>query len=384
MFRPSAVRYDAATMEISPMPSTGSPARCSGILHAFVSFDWGEEVDLEMARRQLPAESHLLPRTPRTPPSVAYQCPPLRFQRPPLTVTLPVVGSSRFEAEMMLFDFGTVSLSAQLPFDLSAEDLTRLAGELAEPEFLIQAARENLRPVYEALLPAITNPEWADLSEEYFVFQLVPGDPIPLPQELLARSPAWLAGLVRLEAGPLSDTEIADALRLRLSYRPDDLIVTDWTAAVVVDRECAEVLETMAFANLQLLEFRHIEQRLDSRLRVAYGLIAQLARSRWPIWRMYSRHLRDLGELKAEVHQMFGRASDALTLVGDPYVARLYQQLSVRFHLDQWSQNIRRSIDVLESIYQSVSDQAATYRTEALEIVVVVLILTEVLLSLVH
>lgn len=359
-----------------------SGATWSGVLHAFVAFDWGEEVDLDEARRRLPAESHLLPRRPRTPPSVAYQCPPLRFDRPPLRLTLPVVGAAELKSELMLFDFGTVSLAAQYPFRMSADDLARFAGELAEPDFLVQAARENLRPVFDSLRGAITNPDWADLSEEYFVFQLVPDAATPAPWQLLAQSAGWLAGLVRLEAGPLSESEIAEALRLWLSYTPDDLIITDWTAAVVIDRECAEVLETMAFANLQLLEFRHIEKRLDARLRTAYGLIRQLARTRLPIWRTHSRPLRDLGELKAEVNEMFERASDALTLVGDPYVARLYQQLSIRFHLDQWSQNIRRSIAVLESIYHSVSDQAATYRTEALEIVVVFLILVEVLLSL--
>ena len=44
--------------------------------------------------------------------------------------------------------------------------------------------------------------------------------------------------------------------------------------------------------------------------------------------------IRALGALKVEVNEMFERASSALTLVGDPYVARLYQQLSIRFHLD--------------------------------------------------
>lgn len=356
----------------------------SGILHSFVAFDWGEEVDLEHARRKLPAESHLLPRRPRTPPSIAYQPPPLRFDLPPLKLTLPVVGNVQLQAELMLFDFGTVSLATQFPFRLSACDLARFAGELAEPDFLVQAAREALQPVFEALRETITNPDWADLSEEYFVFQLVPQATTPAPQQLLAQSAAWLAGLVRLEAGRLSDSEISEALRLWLSYSPDDLIITDWTAAVVVDRECAEVLETMAFANLQLLEFRHIEKRLDSRLRTAYGLIRQLVRTKLPIWRMHARPLRDLGELKAEVNEMFERASDALTLVGDPFVARLYQQLSIRFHLEQWGKNIQRSISVLESIYKSVSDQAATYRTEALEIIVVVLILVEVVLSFIR
>lgn len=363
-------------------PACKSVDPISGVLHAFVAFDWGEEIDLEKATQTLPAKLHGLPRKPRTPPSIAYQAPPLRFELPPLKLELGHLGSVEALAELMIFDFATVSLAVQVPFHLAMHELSRLAGELAEPEAIVKRAREALEPIFQTLQDAITNPEWVDLSEEYFVFQLIPGGTTPAPKQLLEQHRGWLAGLVRLEAAALSDSEIAEALRLHLSYSPEDLIISDWTAAVVVDRECAELLETIAFANLQLLEFRHIEQRLDSRLRTAYGLIRQLARTRLPIWRTHARPLRDLGELKAEFNEMFERASDALTLVGDPYVARLYQQLAIRFHLEQWSTNIRRSMAVLESIYQVVSDQAATYRTEALEIVVVVLILTEILVAM--
>lgn len=110
-------------------------------------------------------------------------------------------------------------------------------------------------------------------------------------------------------------------------------------------------------------------------------MIRRLANKRLPIWRDYWRPLRELGELKAEVNEMFERTSSALTLVGDPYVARVYQQLANRFHLDEWGGNIRRAIDVLEGNYQVVSDQAAIHRGEVLEIVVVILILIEVVMG---
>ncbi|MBI3862885.1 MAG: hypothetical protein HY290_13425 [Planctomycetia bacterium] len=370
---------------MSDMPAEAGPAVSApfgGILHAFVAFDWGEEVDLERARHVLPAELHSLPRRLRTPPSIAYQSPPLRFALPPLDLIVPVLGRAQAPAELMLFDFGSASLAMRFNFRLTAADLSRLAGELADPTIFVQAARDALKPMFDKLRDAIFQPEWIDLSEEYFVFQLIPEPSTPSPPQLLAQFPGWLAGLVRLEAAPLSDSEIAEALRLRLSYSPDDLIVTDWTAAVVVDRDCAEILETMAFANLQLLEFRHIDKRLDGQLKTAYGLIHQLAHRWLPIWRTHARRLRVLRELHAEFNEMFERASDALTLVGDPYVARVYQQLAGRFHLDQWGQNIRRSIAVLDGIYQSVSGQAATYRIEALEIIVVLLILFEIVLAL--
>lgn len=353
----------------------------SGILHAFVAFDWGEEVNLEKARRLVPAELHTLRRKTRTPPSIAYQSPPLRFDLPHLVLALPILETVQIPADLMLFDFGAASLAIQIPFQLPKSELTRLAGALADPTLFVQAARAALEPVYRKLIPAIENPVWTDLSEEYFVFQLISEPTTPTPAQLLAQYPGWLAGLVRLEADPLSDGEIAEALRLRLSYSPEDLVVIDWTAAVVVDRECSEILETMAFANLQLLEFRHIDNRVDARLKAAYGLINQLVQTRLPIFRRHSRPIRILGALKVEVNEMLERASGALTLVGDPYLARVYQQIAARFHLDQWGQNIRRSIDVLEGIYRAVSDQAANYRTEALEIVIVILILFELLMA---
>jgi hypothetical protein len=366
---------------LAASPESKSDELYSGLLHTFVALDWGEEIDLQKVRQLVPAEVHALPRKARTPPSIAYQPPPLRFDLPALSLELPILGAVQAPVDLMLFDFGGASLAIQIPFRLAAADLTQLAGALADPAVVLKAGRGALEPVFQKLRSAITNAHWSELSEEYFVIQIFPDPATHSPARLLAQSPGWLAGLVRLEAGPLSESEIAEALRLRLSYSPDDLIVTDWTAAVVVDRDCSEILETMAFANLQLLEFRDIDARLDGRLKSAYGLIHQLEQRSLPIFRRHARPIRALGALKVEVNEMFERASSGLTLVGDPYVARLYQQLSVRFHLDGWSQNIRREISVLEGIYQVVSNQAAAYRTETLELIVVILILTEIVIA---
>ena len=63
----------------------------------------------------------------------------------------------------------------------------------------------------------------------------------------------------------------------------------DWAAGVVVDTECADTLEVIEFANVQLLEFRHIDDRLDDRLEAAYRLIRPEKRVRWfpLVWRLH-------------------------------------------------------------------------------------------------
>ncbi len=366
----------------APPGAATAPAGFPGTLHVHVAFDWGEEIDLNLARRLVPAETHILPRRRRTPTSIGYRSPPLRFTLAPGALDVAELGPVQPAAEATVFDFAAVSVAMHLPFRLPTDRLTRLAGTLADPVPFVRAARTALQPLYEKLRPAVHTPLWQDdLSEEYFVFQLLPDDgPGPAAAALQAR-PDWLAGLVRLESGPLSKEEIAEALRLHLSYSPEDLFVPDWAAAVLLDCDCDETLQVVEFANLQLLEYRHIDNRLDDSLARAYRLIHPLTRTWLPFWRSHARPLREMGELKMEADGLFERTGNVLKLVGDQYLARVYGLVARRFHLAEWEQSIQRKLEVAEGVYQVVSDQAATARTEFLEIVVIVLILLEILLA---
>jgi hypothetical protein len=354
----------------------------NGMLHVYVAFDWGDEVDLDRAHQLVPAELLVFPRRRRTPTSIAYRPPPLRLHLGSTSFTWPELGRAAMVTEVTLFDFAGVSIAFHVPFQLSASALHGLAGWLAESGPLIQLARSVLEPLHQKLLPAIHHATWReDFSEEYFVFQLPPGSPeAPLgtTENLVSE---WLAGLVRLESGPLSIAEVAEATRLQIGYSPADLFVADWAAAVLFDRDCDETLQTIEFANLQLLEYRYIDNRLDERMLDAYGLLHALVGSWLPLWRSYSRSLRALGELKLEANVLFERTGNVLKLVGDQYLARVYRLLAARFHLEAWEHSIQRKLEVAEGAYRVVSDQAATSRMEVLEIVVVLLILLEIILT---
>jgi hypothetical protein len=373
-----------------PEPSAATAqdaATCRGILHIFVAFDWGDEIDLVRARQLVPAQTHALPRRKRTPSSFSYRPAPLHFGIEPLPLEVAEIGKISAHGRVTAFDFGAVSVSLRVPFELAAESLTRLAGSLADPGPLIQAARASLAPRYLELLPAIQSPNWQDyLSEEYFVFQLAPGEPLPPLEQLVdvsrGRPADWLASLVHLENSPLSGQEIAEALRLHLRYSPEDLFVPGWAAAVLIDQDCEETLEVVEFANLQLLEYRHIDNRLDENLTAAYRYIHPLTRSSLPFWRIHSRPLRVLGELKVEANDLFERTGNVLKLVGDPYLARLYRLVSARFHLDAWEESIQRKLEVTEGVHQVLADQAGAFRMEFLEVLVVLLILLELLLAI--
>ena len=362
-------------------------ASCRGILHIFVAFDWGDEIHLDRARQLVPAQTHALPRRKRTPSSFSYRPPPLNFGLEPVPLELAELGKVSASGRVTAFDFGAVSVALRVPFEMPADALSQLAGSLAEPGALIQAARASLAPIYQQLLPTIQSPNWQEyLSEEYFVFQLTPGEPLPPLEQLVdvsrGRPAEWLASLVHLESSPLSTQEITEALRLHLRYSPEDLFVPGWAAAVLIDRDCDETLEVVEFANLQLLEYRHIDNRLDENLTAAYRYIHPLTRSSLPFWRIHARPLRVLGELKVEANDLFERTGNVLKLVGDPYLARLYRLISARFHLEAWEESIQRKLEVTEGVHQVLADQAGAFRMEFLEVLVVLLILLELLLAI--
>jgi uncharacterized Rmd1/YagE family protein len=73
-----------------------------------------------------------------------------------------------------------------------------------------------------------------------------------------------------------------------------------------------------------------------------------------------------------------------LKLVGDPYLARVYRIVARRFHMETWIESIQRKLEVAEGVYQVLSDQAGSFRTEFLELTVVILILIEIILAFVR
>lgn len=353
-----------------------------GTLHADVAYDWGDEIDLTGAASLAPSEEQGLARRPRTPASIGYRPAPLRFRLSPVSVALPDREPIAAEVEATVFDFGAVNVRIDVPLRHRCDELQRLAGDQAFQGALVQAARKAAEPLFQRLLPVIQDAQWQDFSEEYFIFRFNPAT-LPEPEKLLQDHAGWLAALLRLDPGPLSHDETTDALRQRISYSPCDLVAVDWAAAVVIDRDCEETLRTIEFANLQLLEFRHLDRRLDDALARAYGLIHSTLTSRLPSWRTHGAPLRALGDIKIETDMLFERAGNALKLVGDQYLARLYRLLSARFHLDEWAASIRHSLDVVESVYRILADQASAGRIEVMELVVIVLIAVEIVLSLV-
>lgn len=148
----------------------------------------------------------------------------------------------------------------------------------------------------------------------------------------------------------------------------------------MVDRQGDDVRSVLEFANVELLEVRYLDQRLDDALDRSYQV---LSRRLWGPLRLqgsYRRDLRRVARLQADNAVLFEGINNALKLLGDQYLARVYRQVSQRFHLAEWDTGILRKLQTLESIYEKMADQAATHRMELLEWIIIILIAVEILL----
>ena len=351
-------------------------------LHVDYAFDIGYEINLPRAQTLLQGGPSLLPRRKRTPESIRYRPAPLRIPldtpRISLPGDIPTVHPPR--GELAIFDFAALSLSLQFPIRVSPDDLLKLAGHLAEPQELNIEARRLIDPWIERLKPAVIGFEISELSEEYFIFQVHNAS----AHWLEARAD-WIAGLVRLEPEPMSRLEVLEANRLSISYTPDDLLLLDWAAGFIADRDCADTLQVIEFANVQLLEFRHIDDRLDDRLEAAYSLIRPERRPKFYRQFFITSHnatVRSVRELEIEATSLFERADNALKLIGDQYLSRVFDLASTRFHLNEWQASIRRKLDTVGDVYDLLVHQSGGRRMEFLEVIVIVLISMEILLTL--
>jgi len=190
-----------------------------------------------------------------------------------------------------------------------------------------------------------------------------------------------VARILRSERAPRSAQEVNDALGHRISFGADDVTLIDWDAALIADRDAEDVRAVLEFANVELLEMRYLDQQLDDALDESYDTLSR----RDGLWLPGATRadLRRIGQLQVDNAVLFEGVNNALKLLGDQYLARVYRLVSERFHLAEWDASILRKLQTLESIYQKLSDQAANRRTEALEWIIIALIAAEILIPFV-
>jgi hypothetical protein len=141
------------------------------------------------------------------------------------------------------------------------------------------------------------------------------------------------------------------------------------------------VRAVIEFANAQILEMRFLDQQLDEVLERSYDLLGKQQRGRGWL-RFRNPEPWTVAQLQLEAAILFERVTNALKLIGEQYLTRIYGLVSNRFHLSEWDASISRKLQTLDSIYEKMSAQASSRRMEFLEWIIIVLFTVSILLQL--
>lgn len=395
------------------MPDTTTDnLRCTVL--ALFAFDLGPAIDLARAAALLDAPRDLddaaslaaptvVPPTSPAKPALSY----FEFKPTPLRLSVATspAGVANFttasSADATLYDFGAVTIAFHIPYSGPLAGLLPLAEALYDCRALLEEARRLVNGILGRACAAVTRPALVERTENYVFYQFempepsrgpsgaaasVGSHPLADPVLFIAANTTTLARILRSEPRALSDQEVHDAMSCRISYTPHDAAVIDWNAALLFLDEPSDARSILEFANVELLEMRYLDDQLDAalessvpKLRPRKGLGALNA----IVPGSNTPDLDRVAELQMESSLLFENVNNALKLVGDQYLARLYRLAADRLHLPEWDTTILRKLGTLESIYQKLSGRQSANRLELLEWIVILLIAFEIVLGLV-
>lgn len=353
------------------------------------AYDLGLAIDLDAARGRLQRspdadkERTLVEARP-TPKYFEYHPEPLRTSERGAGDEPPAVDGMRVlpEVDATLFDFGAVCVAYRIPFEADLDRLIELSAALSDHAALRDDSRRRADDIVRALGGAVQRPRTAAMVEDYAVFVVEPSSLGASPDVFAVAQREQIARLLRAEPRTLSPQEEADALACRISYSPDDTALIDWNGALVVQDDPADLLAVLEFANVELLEMRHLDDQLDRALDEAYRVTQEPPRLRDALRFRGAADLQRIAKLQMDAALLFEGVNNALKLLGDQYLARVYRLAAQRLHLPEWDAAILRKIETLDSIYEKMSDRQANRRMEILEWIIIALIAFEVVMSL--
>ena len=355
-----------------------------GTLHVVVAYDVGLSVDLGQCRRSITDLTELASIRHKgvAPAFFQFDPLPLRVTQPIRPITLGRFASSE-QVELVVYDFGGVSVIYEVPIAGPIEELVGLSCELATSALFRDDARARVEHLMTFIEPAVTRPNIEELTEEYSIFQVSRFEGGLRPEELPGVHGQQLARLLRSERDPLGEQEVAEALGARVSFGLSDVAIIDWNAALVYDSEPEDVISVLEFANLQLLELRYLDARLDRSLDRSYEILG--ARRGILQMRLPGRtrdELRRVAQFRVDGAILFEQVNNALKLIGDQYLARVYRAAAGRYRLAEWNSGIVRKLETIEDIYEKVHDHATEIRMEVLEWIIILLIALELVMPL--
>jgi hypothetical protein len=349
------------------------------------AFDLAYDMKRQPVRELLgqPVAQFVVDASKRSPRHLFFYRPQM-VRLPPLERIGPQ-GSVRMERAIKLLPVGAISITVRVPFVVEQiEDLVPFHDLKFSNGSLNQEVRTLAEEVRRELADFYIRPV-AQLAEEeaYTVFCLA--SPLQTEDGAILSAPTWwranrrsVASLLTQEPNidQLSKQEAEESTGRFLSYYERDLVVVDWDAGLIIDepQNFDETLYVMELANLQLAELEAYDRILDTSLERAYrDLSVRTVRGR-------PNTLRELREIRIDLARFSDELSNITKFFGDWHLARIYENISARFHLADWHRTIDDKLQTLDDLYQLLNHDRINQWMLSLEVTIVLLFIIDLVI----
>lgn len=354
-----------------------------GMAMLYYCFDVGYEIHISQLEkiRGKTARQSFLSYSRLTPPYIQYKVPPLLIRIGKRRVNIDNKEMAIL-VDAKIYEFGVITIRFTLPINGDLNHLHETSIHLTESKVLRKKAMAEFLKIKSDILQSISNPREnpeEDL-EDYAIFMIQEFERPVNISELLKDYGSALARVLRGEKN-LSTARINDALKNPLSYYDNDLTLIDWNAALIFDPEVSyDIADVTEFALIQLLELRLYDHMLDTIIDNAYDAFIPIRYRIFP----FSKTLQNLSRIKLDISEIIDHLMYHLKLIGDLYLAKVYETASQRFYLEQWKSAVRGKLSTIASIYNELWARIQTNRMIVLEIAIVVFFFIDIILILIE
>src|SRR5215467_14077893 len=153
------------------LPENSTITINKGTCYALFAYDVGSSINLEQAGHHISAETERsrLRHKARAPQYFEYRPAPLRLMQEGGSLTVGPYTSSP-TVEVMVYDFGAVTITYRFTLDGPFEGLLELSESLYENEPLLTESRKRVEQLVQAIHPSIERPKLAKEVEDYLIF----------------------------------------------------------------------------------------------------------------------------------------------------------------------------------------------------------------------
>lgn len=356
-----------------------------GCLTLTLLLDVGERINLAVAEsrvRSAGGEGHRPAlRRSEARSSVRIPAPPLIIELPWDTPAAPELPADWTETmQVAVYDFGVLSCRRLLtwPRESVWPGLLPAIARLIH-EANMQHWGQPLGAAAEALLgSSIQEPDRSLVREEYAILRLGTE-----PEGGFGESD--IQQLLLGEDRVLAPAAREGLLGREFRYTLHDRTIVAYDAALVVEPDPTDhdVELLLEFANAQLLELEVYDGILETRLPLLDARAASMGAGPGALLaRRPQQVVTELHRLTTRTSRLIEQATNALRITDDIYLARIYRAALDVMNEPAWRQSVERKLMLARTMAEALNDLAATARAQALEVIIILLILGELVLTL--